>query len=126
MDRAESFNGLSIIDVLYLTNQDHIPSEIKQLFKLKKLSYQILPINNFSEVLNKLDLIGTVIVDTKDSIASQKQLSQIIELLEMNRISVILLSDRKKEAVNSSPLFPSKTGFSEGDSIDTWKASSSG
>jgi serine phosphatase RsbU (regulator of sigma subunit) len=119
MDRAESFNGFGIIDVLYLTNQDHIPSEIKQLFKLKKLSYQVLPINNFSEVLNKLDLIGTVIIDTKDPIASQQQLSQIIELLEMNRIGVILLTDRKKEAVSSSPLFPSKTSFSASESIET-------
>jgi sigma-B regulation protein RsbU (phosphoserine phosphatase) len=123
MDKTESFSAFGApangTDVLYMTNQGHIPSEIKQLFQSKKLSYHILPINNFSEVVNRLHLIGTVIIDTKDSIASQRQLVQIIELLEMNHIGVILLTDRNREPVKSFSLSPSKTSFSVGNSIET-------
>ena len=56
----------SFSDVLYLTDQNHIPSEIKRLFKKRKLSYRILPIDKFSKVRGRLGLIGTVIIDTKD------------------------------------------------------------
>lgn len=118
MDRTESFSAFDIIDVLYMTNQGNIPSEIKQLLESKKLSYNILPINNFSEVCNRLHLIGTVIIDTKDSIASQQQLAPIIESLEMNHIGVILLTDPKREPVKSFPLSPAKTSFSVGDSVE--------
>jgi len=119
MDRTESFSAFGTTDVLYMTNQDAIPSEIKQLLESKKLSYHILPINNFSEVVNRLHLIGTVIVDTRNSIASQRQLAQIIESLEMNHIGVILLTDRNREHVKSFSLSPSKTSFSVGDSMET-------
>jgi serine phosphatase RsbU (regulator of sigma subunit) len=119
MDRAESFSAFEVTDVLYLTSRGHIPSEIQQLFNSKKLSYHVLPINNFSEVRNRLDLIGTVIIDTKDSIASQQKLAQIIELLEMNHIGVILLTDRKRESVKSFSLSSSKANISVDDSIET-------
>jgi sigma-B regulation protein RsbU (phosphoserine phosphatase) len=123
MDRTESFSAFDLpanfTDVLYLTNQDKIPLEIEQLFQLKKLSYRILPIDNFSEVRDRLDLIGTVIIDTKDSVASQQQLVQIIELLEMVHISFILLKGRKRVPANSFSLSPSNFSFSVGDRTDT-------
>jgi sigma-B regulation protein RsbU (phosphoserine phosphatase) len=102
-----------------MTNRGQIPSEIKQLFKLKKLSYRVLAIDKFFETCDRLDLIGTVIIDTKDSVASQQQLAQIIELLEMDRIGVILLTDQKRAPVKSFYLSPSKTSFSVGDSMET-------
>ena len=123
MDRAEPFSPFGVpagfTDVLYMTNQGYIPSEIKQLFKLKKLSYRILPIEEFSEVHDRLDLIGTVIIDTKDSIASQRQLVQIIESLETDHIKVILLTDQERVPVKSFSLSPSRTSFAVGDSMET-------
>ncbi len=125
MDRTESFRfsalelSTNFTDVLYMTNQDHIPSEIKRLFKSKKLSYRILPIDKFSEVRNRLDTVGTVIIDTKDSDASQQQLVRIIELFEMVHIGVILLTGRTRVPVKSFSLSPSKTSFSVGGTMET-------
>jgi sigma-B regulation protein RsbU (phosphoserine phosphatase) len=123
MDRAESFSSFGapagFTDVLYMTDQGYIPSEIKWLFQSKKLSYRILPIDEFSEVRDRLDLIGTVIIDTKEPVASQQQLVQIIELLETEHIKVILLTDRERVPVKSFSLSPSKTSFAVGDSMET-------
>jgi len=123
MDRTESFSVFdppaNFTDVLYMTNRGHVPLEIEQLFLLKKLSYRVLPIDNFLEVRDRLDLIGTVIIDTKDSIASQKQLLQIIELLEMVHIGAILLTDRKKVTAKSLSLSPPNCSFSVDDIMDT-------
>ena len=123
MDRTESFSAFDLpanfTDVLYMTNQGHIPLEIKQLFQLKKLSYRVLPIDNFSEVRDRLDLIGTVIIDTKDSAVSKELLIRIIELLEMVHIGVILLTDRKRVPAKSFSLSPSNSSFSVGDVMDT-------
>ena len=123
MDKTESFSsfGLSanFTDVLYMANQGQIPSEIEDLFKLKKLSYRILPIGKFSEVRDRLDLIGTVIIDTKDSVSSQQQLARIIELFEMVHIGVILLTGLKKVPVKSFSLSSSNTGFSVDDKMET-------
>lgn len=122
MDRTESFSVFDLpdnfTDILYLTNQGHIPSEFEQLFQFKKLYYRILPIENFSEVRDRLDLIGTVIIDTKDSDASQPQLAQIIELLEMVHIGVILLKGRKGAPAKSFSLSPLNSSFSVDDRTD--------
>lgn len=108
MDRTESFSAYELstnfTDVLYLANQAGMPSEIKLMLESKKLSYRMLPIDNFSEVRDRLDLIGTVIIDTKDSVASQQQLVQIIELFEMVNIGVILLAGRNKDSAPSFSL----------------------
>lgn len=103
----------SFTDVLYLTNQSNIPSDIKRLLKKRKLSYHVIPINMFPKVRDRLDLIGTVIIDTKDSDnEQQQQLARIIESLEMENIGMILLTDRPEMPVKSFSLSPSKTSFS--------------
>ena len=121
MDRVESFSASRIpsdfTDVLYMTNQEQIPPEIEQLFKLKKLSYRVLPIDNFDEVCDRLDLIGTAVIDTKDALTSQQQLAKIIESLEMDHIGVILLTDQNRAAVKNYYLSPSKTSLSLGNSM---------
>lgn len=110
----------SFADVLYLTNQIHIPSEIKRLLKKRKLSYRILPIDKFCRVRDRLDLIGTVIIDTKDANSSQQQqLARIIESLEMENIGMILLTDRPEMPVKSFSLSPSKTSFSMVNSMES-------
>ncbi|MCP4258764.1 MAG: serine/threonine-protein phosphatase [Planctomycetes bacterium] len=110
----------SFADVLYLTNQGHIPSDIKRLLKKRKLCYRILPIDKFSKVRDRLDLIGTVIIDTKDANSSQQQqLARIIESLEMENIGMILLTDRHEMPVKSFSLSPSKTSFSMVNSMES-------
>ena len=122
MERPETLCAIKVpsdfTDVLYLTNQAGIPSEIKRLLKLKKLSYRILPIERFSDVRDRLDLIGTVIIDTNDSVASQQQLVRIIESLETEHIGVILLTERTRVPVKSFSLSPSSTSFSVGGTIE--------
>jgi len=106
----------SFIDILYLTNQKQVPAEIKQLLKERNLSYRILRIDKFAEIRDKLGLVGTVIVDAKDSDAAdeQQKLARIIETLEMENIGVILITDRVKVPVKSFSLVPSKSSFSIG------------
>ena len=56
MEKAELLTAIELpekfTDILYLTNQGNIPSEIKRLLKQNKLSSKILPINKFSEIRN--------------------------------------------------------------------------
>ena len=117
MEKAELLSAIelpkSFTDVLYLTNQGQMPSEIKRLLKQRKLSSSILPIDKFFEIRERLDLIGTVVIDTQGlDISQQQKLARIIELLEMENIGVILLSDRKELPVKSFSLTPAKTSFS--------------
>ena len=110
----------SFADILYLTNQNCVPSEIKRLLKKRKLSYYILPIDKFSKVRDRLDLIGTVIIDTKDAdFSQQQQLARIIESLEMENIGMILLTDHQEMPVKSFSLSPLKTSFSMVKSVES-------
>jgi serine phosphatase RsbU (regulator of sigma subunit) len=110
----------SFTDVLYLTNQSHVPPEIKRLLRKRKLSYHILPIDKFPKVRDRLALIGTVIIDTKDASSSQQQqLARIIESLEMENIGMIILTDRPEMPVKSFSISPSKTSFSMVNSMES-------
>jgi serine phosphatase RsbU (regulator of sigma subunit) len=115
MERAESFNGIEIhtgfTDVLYLTNQRAMPAEIKRLFKQNKLSFRVLAAEEFGRVRDRLDSIGTVVVDARDSDDSEQRLVRIIERLEMENIGVILLTGLMKVPVRSFSLSPTKTSF---------------
>ena len=103
----------SFTDVLYLTNQGQMPSEIRQLLKEKRLSFLILPIDKFSHILHRLDLVGTVIIDVAALEASQQQkLARIIESLELKSIGTILINNRVKLPVRSFSLAPAKISFS--------------
>jgi serine phosphatase RsbU (regulator of sigma subunit) len=105
----------SFTDVLYLTNQGQMPAEVKRLLKQRKLTYRILPIDKFSTVRDRLDLIGTVIIDVPDSDATrQQEMARIIQSLEMENIGVILLTSRVKMPMRSFSLTPAKTSFSMG------------
>ncbi|MGB7583013.1 MAG: PP2C family protein-serine/threonine phosphatase, partial [Sedimentisphaerales bacterium] len=100
---------------LYLTNDKQIPQEIKHLLKERNLTHQILRVDKFGDVRDKLGLVGTVIIDAQDSDAAQQQkLARIIETLEMENIGVILITDRVKVPVKSFSLAPVKSSFSMG------------
>jgi len=127
MKRTKSLSSVELpakfTDVLYLTNRDAIPPEIRRLFKHRKLSYSILAVERFAEIRDSLDLIGTVIIDSEDSAVAQGQMARAIELLEMEHIGVILLTGRTQMPVKSFSLSPTKASFSmsstvEGVSID--------
>ncbi len=116
MEKVELLSAIelkSFTDVLYLTNEQQMPFEIKRLLKQRKLSYTILPIDKFPQVRNRLDMVGTVIIDTVDlDTVQQQKLARIIESLEMENIGVILLNDRMEAPVKSFSLTPAKTSFS--------------
>ncbi len=110
----------SFTDVLYLTNEEYMPPEVKRLMKQRKLSYSVRPLDTFFQIRDRLDLIGTVIIDTKDlDVSQQGYLSRIIESLEMNNIGVILLNERTQMPVKSFSLAPSKSSFSVGGSTES-------
>ncbi|MBA7676229.1 hypothetical protein ES703_84470 [subsurface metagenome] len=109
MEEAELLTAVelpkSFADVLYLTNQGQMPYEIKRLLKQKKLSCSILPIDKFPQIRDRLDLVGTVIIDAKDLDKLQQQkLARIIESLELENVGVLLLTDRAELPVKSSGL----------------------
>lgn len=116
MESAESSRAIELsgrfTDVLYLTDEGSMPAEIKRLLRLRKLSSHLLAIDRFWEVQDRLDLIGTAVIDVKDLAASQQQLTRIIESLEKERIGVILLTGRMTVPVRSFSLTPVKTSFS--------------
>jgi len=92
----------SFTDVLYLTDNKDMAPEIKHLLKQKKLSCLTLPIDKFPQILHRLDLIGTVIIDAEN--AQQQKLARIIESLEMQNIGVILFNNRIEMPVKSFSL----------------------
>ena len=117
MTRVESPDGVEMLrsftDVLYLTNQGQMPPEIRRLLRSQKLSCAILGIDKYPQIRDRLDLVGTVIIDVEGLDTSQQQkLAQIIESLESENIGVVLLTNRVEMPVRSFSLAPSKSSFS--------------
>jgi len=103
----------SFTDVLYITNHDAVPSELRRLFKDKKLTCAICNIDFYPQIRDRLDLIGTVIIDAEDLDTDQQQrLAPIIESLESENIGVVLLTGRVETPVRSFSLAPAKSSFS--------------
>jgi len=124
MEKTELLSALelpsSFIDVLYLTNQGQMPFEIKRLLKQRKLSSSVRPIDEFFQIRERLDLVGTVIIDTQDpAIPQQQKLARVIETLEMENIGVILLNNRIQQRVKSFSLTPAKTSFSMASTMES-------
>ncbi|GAG83451.1 unnamed protein product, partial [marine sediment metagenome] len=82
-----------------------MPVEIRRLLKQKAVTGSVLHINDYPEILRRLDVIGTVIIDVENLDASQQQkLPRIIESLEMANIGTILLNSRVKTPIRSFSL----------------------
>ena len=109
----------SFIDVLYLTDQGCVPIEIERLLRQRKLSYRVLPIDRFAEVCDRLDLVGTAIIDVKEVANSQEELTRIIERLEREHIGVIQLTDRINLPAESFSGSPADVRFSVGETGKT-------
>ncbi len=117
MEKAELLSSTealkSFTDVLYLTDQKQMPLEIKRLLKERGLSFAIIPTDKFAWIRDRLDLIGTVIIDANELFISQQQrLARIVESLEIEGVGVILLTDRVDVPIKSFSLSPEKTSFS--------------
>ncbi len=123
MEKTELLSTIELpkrfTDVLFLTNKNQMPTEIKRLLRQRKLSSRVLPVDKFPQIRNQLNTIGTVVIDTEDSNSMQQQkLARIIESLEMENIGVVLLTERMDMPVKSFSLSPSKTSFSMGGSTE--------
>ena len=124
MERTGLLNGTDVLksftDVLYFTKQDQIPPEVRRLFKEKKISYAVLPLDQYPHIRDRFDLIGTVVIDTKDLNATQQQkLAGIIESLETENIGIILLTNRLELPIKSFSLSPTKTSFSMAGTLES-------
>ncbi|MFC1739259.1 PP2C family protein-serine/threonine phosphatase [Planctomycetota bacterium] len=109
MSKAEAVTAVESLntftDVLYVTDRGRMPSQIKRLLKQGKLSSLLLPVGEFLQVSNHLDLIGTVIIDDENLDFSQKSdLPRTIELLETSGIGTILLGKHVDLPVKSFSL----------------------
>ena len=94
-------------DIVYLTDQPDMAPEIKRLLKQRKLSYLILSLDKFHKLIDRLDLIGTVIIDAGGLDMSRQQLlARVIESLEMKNIGTIILSGKVQMPVKSFSLAP--------------------
>jgi len=101
-------------DILYISGGE-IPSEVKKLLKSKKLSYCVLGPETFTNIRDRLDLIGTVIIDIERiGIYEQQKLARIIQTLEMENIGVILLGGRVEVPIKTFSLAPAKKSFTIG------------
>jgi serine phosphatase RsbU (regulator of sigma subunit) len=100
-------------DVLYLTDKPQIPPEIKRLLRQNRLSFLTMPLDKYPQIRQRLNLIGTVVIDAEDLDASEQQkLAQILESFEMENIGVILLTNRVEMPIKSFSLAPTSTSFS--------------
>jgi len=100
-------------DVVYLGGRGRVIDEVRELVEQKRLSSVMLPIERADEVLERLDNVGTVIIDPCGLDPVQQQhLPEIIEVLERESIGVILLAARAEASGGSMRLPASGNGFS--------------
>ncbi|MCL5279528.1 MAG: serine/threonine-protein phosphatase [Planctomycetes bacterium] len=111
---AGNTEGLTTFtDVVYLSDKADLPAEIRRLFRHKKVSFCLLPLDRYDEIRNRPDLVGTVLVDAVGlDIAQDRRLSRILESLERDNIGVILLTRRIRRPVRSFSLVSSESSFS--------------
>ena len=86
--------GQDFIDVLFLANRNAVLPKIQQLLSEKNVSFRILPVNQFQQISNNLQLIGTIVIDAQGmTLDEQESLDKIIAILDTNHIATILLNN---------------------------------
>lgn len=101
------------VDVVYLSDKPAMPVEVKRLFRQKRLSSHLLPLEGYREIHRRPDLVGTVIIDAEGMDPTQDQrLGRILESIERDNLGTILLTQRVKRRVKSFSLVPSDSSFS--------------
>ena len=107
-------------DILYLTNCAKILPEMQQILDKNEFSCVLMKIDQFSQIMHLLDLIGTVVIDTRDFEAEhQQKLTMIIESLEAQKMGTILLKDPMHLHVESFTLTTVIESLSKDRLLDT-------
>jgi len=107
-------------DVIYLTNNGHMPWEIRRLLRQRSLSFAILPFGSLAQLRDQSHLIGTVIIDAEDlDPAADHEVGNAIESLETENIGVIVLTHRVEMPLKSFSLSPTRTSFSMIGSVES-------
>ncbi len=107
------------IDVVYLSDKPHIPAEIRRLFRHKKLTYQMLRLDQYNEMRAQSNRIGTVLVDAEGGdLAQDQRLGRILQALERDNLGIVLLTQRVRKPVRSFSLVSSESSFSMANSLD--------
>ncbi len=115
MEIAEGFT-----DVVYLSDKTNVPAEIRRLFRQKKLSYCLLPLDKYGLIRQRADLVGTVLVDAEGIDISQDQrLGRILEALERDNIGIVLLTQRVKHLARSFSLVSSASSLSTTGAVES-------
>lgn len=101
-------------DILYISGKE-IPPEVRKLFRSRKLLYCMLGLDSFADIRDRLDLIGTAIIDV-EGVGSfeQQKLARTIQILEMENVGVILLGGRVEVPMKSFSIAPAKKSFTIG------------
>ncbi len=111
---ASDIEGLTTFtDVVYLSDRENLPAEIRRLLRQKKLSFLVLPLEGYRAIHSRPDLVGTVVIDARGKdVSEDPELGRIIECLERDHIGTILLTQHFKGPARSFWLTPSDTSFS--------------
>ena len=110
----------TFIDVVYLSDKRDVPAEIRRLFRHKKVSFCLLPLDRYREIRIRPDLVGTVLVDAEGvDMAQDQRLGRILESLERNNIGIVLLTQRIKRPVRSFSLCSSESSFSMSRTVES-------
>jgi hypothetical protein len=118
---ASDTGGLTAFtDVVYLSDKAELPPEIRRLFRHKKVSFCLLPLDRYDEIRSRPDLVGTVLVDAVGlDIAQDRRLSRILEALERDNIGIILLTQRVRRPVRSFSVVSSESSFSMPSTVES-------
>jgi hypothetical protein len=118
---ADDAGGMtSFTDVVYLSDKQDIPAEVRKLFRHKKVSFCLLPLDRYDEVRTRPDLVGTVLLDAEGvDIAQDQRLSRILEALERDHFGIVLLTQRIQRPVRSFSLVSSESSFSMPRTVET-------
>lgn len=107
-------------DVACLSDNPDLPAEIKRLFRQKRLSYRVLPLDQYGLIHQQADLIGTVLIDAQGiDISHDQRLGRILEALERDNLGTILLTQRVKRPVRSFSLVSSESSFSMANTVES-------
>jgi hypothetical protein len=100
-------------DVIFLSDKSSIPTEVKRLFRHRKLSFCRLPLEDYHLIHARPNLVGTVVIDAEGMDAGGDQtLARILETLERDNLGTILLTRKVKPMVRSFSLAPTESSFS--------------
>jgi sigma-B regulation protein RsbU (phosphoserine phosphatase) len=118
---AADTGGLTkFTDVVCLSDKTDMPAEIRKLFRHKKVSYCLLPLDRYQELRTRPDLVGTVLVDAEGTdVAKDPRLARILESLERESFGIVLLTQRIRRPVRSFSLVSSESSFSMPSTVES-------